>query len=122
MWIETKLNKEKNLNNLSHPARGVWIETTLFNVESILQHCHTPHGVCGLKPTPAAKLPTIVSHTPHGVCGLKLMAVTNAAITFQSHPARGVWIETLPSLIVLVTFCHTPHGVCGLKPAGFKRD
>ena len=34
----------------------------------------------------------------------------------QSHPARGVWIETLWSLLSLQNdSCRTPHGVCGLK-------
>src|SRR5690554_3768051 len=33
----------------------------------------------------------------------------------MSHPAWGVWIETLSVRLRLSLLCHNPHGVCGLK-------
>ena len=35
---------------MSHPTRGVWIETDYFHRYIVARESHTPRGVCGLKP------------------------------------------------------------------------
>ena len=57
---------------MSHPAWGVWIETRRLIMRKTAKHCHTPHGVCGLKPE-------------NNCC---------IGVEVASHPAWGVWIET----------------------------
>ena len=57
---------------LSHPTRGVWIETSFPRIA-----IYKPSG-----------------HTPRGVCGLKHLFLNRFISAPQSHPTRGVWIET----------------------------
>ena len=85
-----------NLNDriTSHPAWGVWIETSITYDYKMKLKSHTPHGVCGLKQWREKALKSISSHTPHGVCGLKQA---------ERHHLGGR------------AESHTPHGVCGLK-------
>ena len=79
---------------MSHPTRGVWIET-----------------LNGLK----LKFPDL-GHTPRGVCGLKQYNNRLLILRLMSHPTRGVWIETVKnSQGRLNEQRHTPRGVCGLK-------
>ena len=55
----------------SLPAWGVWIEIFLIDLQSLFQHCRSPHGECGLKS----------------------VTVVASVIYRMSLPAWGVWIE-----------------------------
>ena len=99
----------------SHPTRGVWIETSLMEIQIPLTS-HTPHGVCGLKQRDfeighAERM----SHPTRGVW-IETCLTASRHTGSVSHPTRGVWIETwkfLPNWSD--DLGHTPHGVCGLK-------
>ena len=76
----------------------------------------TPQGVRGLKYPDAAVGFHPGGRTPQGVRGLKLDADRLIAGVFESHPARGAWIEMgLRAIHFFSAACRTPQGVRGLK-------
>ena len=75
---------------LSHPARGVWIETIVQSVGPIYPSCRTPQGVCGLKLLLNDPLHTAYfGRTPQGVCGLKHVRLVCIVPTPVVAPRKG---------------------------------
>ena len=80
---------------LSHPARGAWIEITIFQSISVnVVSSRTPQGVRGLKsntePRPTRQSPK--SHPARGAW-IEIFQRSRHCAPFESHPARGAWIE-----------------------------
>jgi len=85
--------KQYQKSILSHPARGVWIETSYyFSLNTCLSR--TPLGVCGLKRLQNwQRQGYLLSHPARGVWIETLLEEIRTYLS-ESHPARGVWIET----------------------------
>ena len=112
----------ETLSEMSHPAKGVWIEMPLasvgtpansvtpckgcvdWNRRDIMtkyeKYCHTLQRVCGLKYNTVFHLLTSrTRHTLQRVCGLKFKSSNEFSRKCVSHPAKGVWIEISGNVI-----------------------
>ena len=56
-----------------------------------------PRGACGLKYSPATGTYPGNSRAPRGACGLKFGKMLGKLMRGKSGPARGLWIEILPT-------------------------
>ena len=60
--------------------------------------------------------------TPQGVRGLKYINKLTSDVVFESHPARGAWIEMqIRRLWLTIMLSRTPQGVRGLKCPGNRQ-
>ena len=83
----------------SRPARGAWIEIRTVCTPSGSLERRAPQGARGLKSlawAPASRGAS--SRAPQGARGLKLPLSYRGLRLEKSRPARGAWIEILPSL------------------------
>ena len=84
----------RQVNDLSQPARAVWIE---------IWSSFAPSGV-------------LKSHSLRGLCGLKYRISDGNDSDIRSQPARAVWIEIFTGdRINGYIIGHSLRGLCGLK-------
>ena len=72
-WIEIGVSNKKPPAKRSHPARGAWIEISVTATKRTMDLSRTPHGVRGLKCAHLIGLRAGEGRTPHGVRGLKCL-------------------------------------------------
>ena len=91
----------RRCNDMSHPARGAWIEIGDF---AGLAYCndasHPARGAWIEICWPKMKFPAAASHPARGAwieIGIRYSPATPSA---PSHPARGAWIEILFTCIL----------------------
>ena len=83
----------KDLQNLSLPSRGVWIEMIYQNKLRSLCGSLPSRGVW-IEITYLYLLSVIIhGRSPRGECGLKFYQQRIHYLQLESLPSRGVWIE-----------------------------
>ena len=85
---------QRTAQDLSHPARGGWIEIRCVNDCQMIRCGPTPHGVGGLKCRQIwRERPVDESHPARGGWIEIQSVVGRLNLAAWSHPARGGWIE-----------------------------
>ena len=108
---------------LSRPARGEWIENTLYVQLSNVSMGLAPQGASGLKKMLGQVISVFrAGLAPQGARGLKTQGMPHSPVQSGSRPARGEWIEMFarhaanPACSGLA-----PRGASGLKSLLFRR-
>ena len=116
-WIEMRTARRGARQTTSRPARGAWIEIRGKRPCYCCRAGRAPQGARGLKySAPPINAASVSRRAPQGARGLKSVSIEGVKELYESRPARGAWIEILPSFKrFIVSTGRAPQGARGLK-------